>query len=875
MRYTLKDCQHDAVRDILSNLDEARELFHNPRRRRTSSFSLSATTGAGKTVTAAAVIEALFYGDDEFDFAPDESAVVLWFSDDPNLNEQTRFRLMAASDKLRHADLRVIQHPFSEEKLSRGKVYFLNTGKLTKSSLLTRGHDGADEDNQFEQLRASVRPDLQGYTIWDTIANTINDPNLTLYFVLDEAHQGFGARTNRDKPTIVKRLVNGHADVPAMPVVWGISATVARFEDAMQDAEVSASRRELDRVAVDPVRVQESGLLKDTIVLDIPAETGVFDTVLLVRATRKIRESTAAWTAYAASQAGETGEGSPSEPVVPLLVLQVPNTPDPDLVAQALATIFSEWPELVADSVAHVLGDHTSQEYGSFTVRYIAPERVQDDTTVRILIAKDAINTGWDCPRAEVLMSFRPAKDATHITQLLGRMVRTPLAMRIPGNDKLNSVECILPFFDSKTASNVVKVLTGALDGMPEGGGQRRVLIDPQEMTPNSVLEEAVWEALERVPSQSVPRKGAKPVKRLTALAHALAVDGLRPGAGADARAQMHAVLDGCAARFKAELADAVTEIWTVHGETVAGQAGKELTFDRFTEVADDRSIRDAFRQAGRVLSPAIAGSYVDHLAGPDPEDGDDDGLRDAYVKVAALALIPQVKDELERAATALAADWFDTYRVPIKDLTDERQAVYNDIKAMSVEPERLSITRPKNSLVETKTPGATDDDDPIPMPTRDRHLLANADGLYPVGTLNDLETKVLDKEMGRPSAVAWYRNPARTSQDSLGVAYEDAGGTWRTMRPDFVFFDHDQADNVRVSLVDPHGHHLSDALPKLRGFANFAAEYGDEFHRIEAISTVAGQDRVLDLKDATVRQAIHAATDAKTLYDSHKAGNY
>ena len=57
-------------------------------------------TGAGKTVMAAAVIEALFDGDAEHDFAPDPGAVVLWFTDDPALNEQTRFRLMDAADRL-------------------------------------------------------------------------------------------------------------------------------------------------------------------------------------------------------------------------------------------------------------------------------------------------------------------------------------------------------------------------------------------------------------------------------------------------------------------------------------------------------------------------------------------------------------------------------------------------------------------------------------------------------------------------------------------------------------------------------------------------------------------------------------------------------
>ena len=43
---------------------------------------------------------------------------------------------------------------------------------------------------------------------------------------------------------------------------------------------------------------------------------------------------------------------------------------------------------------------------------------------------KMALSTGWDCPRAEVMMSFRRAEDHTYIAQLLGRMVRTPLARR-------------------------------------------------------------------------------------------------------------------------------------------------------------------------------------------------------------------------------------------------------------------------------------------------------------------------------------------------------------------------------------------------------------------------------------------------------------
>ncbi|MEO6122317.1 MAG: hypothetical protein ABIR32_01310 [Ilumatobacteraceae bacterium] len=266
---------------------------------------------------AAAVIEALFWGSERFDVNPDPGAVVIWFSDDPNLNEQTKDRLRQASEKFGYDQLVTIQHPFARAKLEPHKLYFLNTAKLTKTSLLTRGHDDG-EQQVIESTSRDARPDLQGRTIWETIANTISDGDLTVYMILDEAHRDFNTRTSSDKKTIVSRLVNGHAGYPPIPIVWGISATIVRFKDAMAEAEVVASRRALPPIQVDPGRVQESGLVNDTIVLDIPAETGNFDTVLVRRAAEKLRDSSARWQRYATSQK------SP-DVVRPLLVLQAPN----------------------------------------------------------------------------------------------------------------------------------------------------------------------------------------------------------------------------------------------------------------------------------------------------------------------------------------------------------------------------------------------------------------------------------------------------------------------------------------------------------------------------------------------------------------------
>jgi type III restriction enzyme len=331
MKFTLKDYQTDAVRDVLSNLKKARRYWHNEADR--SSFSLTAVTGAGKTVMAAAVFEALFHGNDDFDFDADPGAAVIWFSDDPSLNEQTRFRLMEASDRLAHTTLIPVGNTFNQPKFNGKKVYFLNTQKLGKKSLLVRGFDQEEVETKTGTRLLHMRPDLHSFTIWDTIQNTIEDPDLTLYLVLDEAHRGMGSPANAEKGTIVQRLINGNNGVPSIPIVWGISATVKRFNDAMQLAE---KRNFLPNVVVDSTKVQESGLIKDTILLDIPDEVGDFDTVLVRRATDKLKTSTEEWVEYAKDQGDSIS-------VAPLMVLQVPNTPNPDEIGRALDTIYQAW----------------------------------------------------------------------------------------------------------------------------------------------------------------------------------------------------------------------------------------------------------------------------------------------------------------------------------------------------------------------------------------------------------------------------------------------------------------------------------------------------------------------------------------------------
>lgn len=859
MKFTLKDYQEEAVGQVLDRLRKARKRWHEDGER--NAFALSATTGAGKTVMAAAVFEALFHGHDEFDFPADPGAVVIWFSDDPSLNTQSMWRLLEASDKLTVSDLVAIDTGFTRDRLEAGKIYFLNTQKLSKNSLLVRGHDPeAAKDGQQRLM-----PDDRAFTIWDIIQNTIETPGLTLYLVLDEAHRGLreGKGSGADgKPTIVRQLINGMGSVPGIPVVWGISATIDRFTRAMEGAK---GRATLAPVEVDARKVQESGLLKDSIVLDFSREeTGDFNTVLLRRATDKLKDISEAWAAYAKAQDSAAA-------VQPLMVLQVPNAPSANEIGEWLDVIFAQWPELPQDCVANVFGEHRTERFGRHDVPYVEPQRVQETEQIRILVAKDAISTGWDCPRAEVMISFRAATDETHITQLLGRMVRTPLARRIPGNDRLNAVDCILPKFRKETVESIVKSLTEGEPG--EALPIRRVLINPVEVTPNTAIPQDVWNSLLALPSQVMPRKHARPVKRLTILAHELAVDGIVEGAGQKAHQALHAHLDRLMEELSPELAKHRASVLEVEGTSLRYDRNTGArSFDDFVEAADMNVIDDAYRQAGRIISPDVARSYAEHLADGLGMEDEIDALMEAHVVVASLGLVTALKDRLDAEAERIANEWLGEHAAALNALPDERQDIYRDIRAMSAKPLDTIIAPPKSWMQPTteRQPNGTEK----PLDRYEKHLLCDGEGQFPVDYGSAWEKKVLSVELGQDGLLGWYRNPGRPSQDSLGITYEEDGET-KIMRPDFIFFVRQADGTVAVEIVDPHDHSKADALPKLRGLARYAAANAGNYRRIEAVAEVDGTYRALDLTKAEVRAAVEAAASAKLAYLGAAAKNY
>ena len=102
-------------------------------------------------------------------------------------------------------------------------------------------------------------------------------------------------------------------------------------------------------------------------------------------------------------------------------------------------------------------------------------------------------------------------------------------------------------------------------------------------MKPNQAVSADVWDLFETLPSQTRPQRGAKPAKRLTALAHELASDGILEGAGKLAHTEMHKALDTFQETEKTKIEAKRKAVLVVDGKTViADLKAKKQSFDDF-----------------------------------------------------------------------------------------------------------------------------------------------------------------------------------------------------------------------------------------------------------------------------------------------------
>ncbi len=441
MKAELFSFQKRALREL--RMKSAEAIYRYGRTHSNQVISFTAPTGAGKTIIMAALIESIFFGDEECLFSEKPETIIVWLSDSPELNEQSKDKIDLKADKIRLGQcVTVKDDSFDQEMFDDGHIYFLNTQKLGKSSNLTKHTDNRQ------------------YTIWETLANTAREKSDRLYFIIDEAHRGMKGSEAGKATTIMQKFLKGSPEdgIEAMPVVIGMSATSARFNTLVQGIA-----SDTQYVVVTTEEVRSSGLLKDRIVISYPEKnSGDKDMAVLQAAADEWKNKWDHWYQYCY----ELHRAH----VNPILVIQVENAASSAISKTGLDDCLQNIEEKTGirfeeGEVVHTFVDANNVTVNGLNVPYVAPSEIAGDKRIRIVFFKESLSTGWDCPRAETMMSFRHATDATYIAQLLGRMIRTPLQMRIMADETLNDVHLYLPYFNSETVKEVVGELQNAEGG--------------------------------------------------------------------------------------------------------------------------------------------------------------------------------------------------------------------------------------------------------------------------------------------------------------------------------------------------------------------------------------------------------------------------
>lgn len=432
MRDELISFQQTAVSKLLAEINSAQAYHRVDGRPQVIAFR--APTGSGKTIVMTEVIEDILNGTETTVEQPE--AIFVWLSDSPQLNEQSKTKIIQKADKIRPNQCVTIEDDsFDQEMLDDGMIYFLNTQKLGKASRLVSGSDS------------------RTYTIWQSLQNTAERKGNHLCVIIDEAHRGMQDREAARATSIMQKFLKGsEADgLDALPVVIGMSATDERFRRLV--GNISSVRHDVD---VRPDEVRASGLLKDRIIITYPEQDSIDDMVILQAAADEWKDKCEHWNYYCTTQK--------SQQVRPVLVIQVENRNSDSAsateIGECLSRIeartgarFSEY------EVVHTFGQTATIEAGGLKIHHVDASDIADNKKIRVVFFKENLSTGWDCPRAETMMSFRHAQDATYIAQLLGRMIRTPLQRHIDVDETLNEVCLFLPHFNKDNVESVMKAL--------------------------------------------------------------------------------------------------------------------------------------------------------------------------------------------------------------------------------------------------------------------------------------------------------------------------------------------------------------------------------------------------------------------------------
>ena len=564
------------------------------------------------------------------------------------------------------------------------------------------------------------------------IENTATQYPSKLYCIIDEAHRGTAASEKEASKaqSIMQKFIKGSPDdgLSPLPLTIGMTATPQKF-NALVSGITSST---MHQVVVPPEDVRSSGLLKDRIILRYPTLGFDADMSLFKASVEDWKKKCALWQAYY----DQNKDGDHHDLVKPILVVQVTDGSGKEATGTDLTQCLDIWEEvtgsrLLENEVVHTFNDYGTLSIAGTEIHKVEPSRIQEREDIKLVFFKMNLSTGWDCPRAETMMSYRSAHEYTFIAQLLGRMVRTPLAHRIKSIPELNDVSLFLPFFDSETVKQVVKALEESDNvSFAETGSEKELVTYERE---NAYAD--VFDSMGNLITYSIDSsRKQSPLKSYMLLAHAISSDGIDVSSFGAAKNGMLDEMDKEIADIKSS-PDYDSRVEAVTGLKVDslifdyGDSTMSVDTDNNTTEVSEYDIARHFEQAGKRLGEGMHREYWKRHA--------DDDYIDVQIEVIMLADNTSAMERLEKYAELCFLSLYDNNRRSIGKLSEEKQTRYDRLVHSSVQPVPLEWKLPKTidfTISETAQ-------------AYQKHLFCEAGGSAHIA-LNTWESGVLKEEI-------------------------------------------------------------------------------------------------------------------------------
>jgi type III restriction enzyme len=373
----LKDYQEQAIDQLVV---EAIHLLKNSAKKKLLVFQ--APTGSGKTVMTAMFIKELIAK------RPDEKICFLWVSiGKGNLHKQSKKALERYFQGSLPVHLLEDEYGGSKAEIARNEVVVVNWEKLRTKD---RGGD----------WKNIVMRDGENTNFREVLLNTRSKRKIVL--IIDESH--FAATS--------ESAIELRDEIEA-EIVLEMSATPKFQPTAADVAKGLASYVPIDSQAV----IDEEMIKKEIIInenLDDLVESEADSQSAVLEAAYKKRLELLKY--YQDLEI----------PINPLVLIQLPNRDSDPGNAKRMATVEflagKQITELDENNGNGKLAIWLDGEPKSENIDHIS----NNNSEIEFLLFKQAIDTGWDCPRAHILVKFREVKSETFEIQTVGRILRMP-----------------------------------------------------------------------------------------------------------------------------------------------------------------------------------------------------------------------------------------------------------------------------------------------------------------------------------------------------------------------------------------------------------------------------------------------------------------